>query len=415
MLGHEIVDRIEANGLERPGAAIRRVLLICPGLEPERDGVGDYSYRLAEELAKLGVECAVLALNDHLVGHEVTSEKHQPIRWLRLPSSMPSALRYARAAAFLSEWRPDWVSLQFVSYGFHDRGLPFRELRAMPRLLRGFRVHVMLHELWLGMLPPASPKQRAVGALQRLLILRLLQRLRPCVIHTSNGYSREVLAHAGLRTGIFPLLGPIPLRADADRLWLSKALSAASGVDVTGDRQDIWTFGIFGSIAAHWPVERLFTRLREIAAGGGRRVLVVSVGQAGGAAPELFARWQKQFPEIEFRVLGPRGADEISQFFHAIDFGLSPYPEALLGKSSAATAMLEHGVPVIVSWGGLQSNLSSVEAEFESLIWRDDCALESRLKHPPPRRLQHGRSAAIARSFLSALEQCNSFAIDPAA
>jgi hypothetical protein len=350
---------------------IRKILLICGGLEPALDGVGDYCRQLAAQLTDLGVECAVIALNDRMVEHDIV----------------------------------DWVSLQFVAYGFEDRGLPFGDVRALPLLLRGQRVHFMGHELWLGLLAGSSAKERLVGALQRFLVLRLVRRLEPLIIQTSTAYLRDVLARTGLEATILPLFGNIPVDVAADRTWLSRVLVAAGGPDTTIDRDAFWIFGIFGSIPAHWPVERLLDRLREIARGAKRRVLIVSAGQAGAAASHLFERWRERFPGIEFHILGPKSQSEISAFLQSIDFGLSPYPESLLGKSGAAAAMFEHGVPVIVGWGDSPSAIPATDPEFEALVWRDNGDLETRLSRPPPRHLRCDRSRDIARSFLASLER----------
>ena len=354
----------------------------------------------------LEVECAVMALNDRMVDHDiVVTTPNASLRYIRIPSSLPSTERYARAAEFLSKWQPDWVSLQFVAYGFEDRGLPFRDARALPLLLRGQRVHFMAHELWLGLLAESSAKERLVGALQRFVVLRLVRRLEPLIIQTSNAYLRDVLAGARLQATLLPLFGNIPVDVAADRTWLSRALLAAGGPDTTIDRDAFWIFGIFGSIPAHWPVEHLLDRLREIARKATRRVLIVSAGQAGAAASSLFERWRKQFPGIEFHILGPKSQSEISAFLQCIDFGLSPYPECLLGKSGAAAAMFEHGVPVIVNWGDSPSAIPAADPEFEALAWRDDGDLEAKLNRPLPRHLRRERSLDIARSLLNSLER----------
>jgi hypothetical protein len=201
------------------------------------------------------------------------------------------------------------------------------------------------------------------------------------------------------------LFGNIPVDVAADRTWLSRALLAAGGPDTTVDRHTFWIFGIFGSIPAHWPAEHLLGRLREIARKTTRRVLIVSTGRAGAAASQLFERWRKLFPGIEFHILGPKSQSEISAFLQSIDFGLSPYPECLLGKSGVAAAMFEHGVPVIVGWGDSPSAIPPADPEFEALIWRDDGDLEARLSHPPPRHLRRERSLDIARSLLNSLER----------
>jgi hypothetical protein len=382
---------------------VRKIVLICSGIEPGRDGVGDYCRRLAEECAQLGVECALVALNDRLV-REVKTEAESFGRSLRIPSALPRAQRYAQAARFLSEWRPDWISLQFVAYGFDDRGLPFVDAHALPSLLRGYRAHLMLHELWVGLLPQAGIKERLVGALQRSLVLWLVRRLQPRVIHTSHGYAQAALARAGVDSSVLPLFGNIPIVPE-DAAWADAMLSGATGTDRGIDRPAAWVFGIFGSIPEHWPVGHLFGQLEALAAKADKHPLVLSIGQAGESAHARLERWRKQFPRLEFRALGPRNRAEISQFLRAVDFGLSPYPERLLGKSGAAAAMFEHGLPVIVTWGQSPEAIPAVESEFEALVWRDDGALETRLMHPPPRRLRPERGSAIAWSFLESLGQ----------
>jgi len=41
-------------------------------------------------------------------------------------------------------------------------------------------------------------------------------------------------------------------------------------------------------------------------------------------------------------------ATTLSHLLRAADFGLAPHPWALIGKSGAAAAMLDHGLPVLV-------------------------------------------------------------------
>jgi hypothetical protein len=95
---------------------------VVSALEPVRDGVGDYTHALAQELEKQGHKYALLALNDRHVGERVLENSECPM--LRMPSSAPWLDRMRLAEQLLRDFGPDWVSLQFVCFGWHPKGLP---------------------------------------------------------------------------------------------------------------------------------------------------------------------------------------------------------------------------------------------------------------------------------------------------
>jgi hypothetical protein len=73
---------------------------------------------------------------------------------------------------------------------------------------------------------------------------------------------------------------------------------------------------------------------------------LVAVGRVGSHAPaalDVFAR-----RGVEVIVTGEQDADAISGILSRADFGIAPHPWALIGKSGAAAAMREHGIPVLV-------------------------------------------------------------------
>jgi hypothetical protein len=379
-----------------------RITLICGGLDSGRDGVGDYCRRIAGELAALGAECLVLGFNDHGVERETTESLQSSVRLIRLPARMPLRKRATRAASLLADWAPDWVSLQFVSYAFNRKGLTLAELYWLPRLLRGRRLHVMLHELWVGLGVMRSPKNIVVGTLQRWVLMMLLDRLRPLVLHTSNDYYGAELARHGVQASVLPLIGNIPVTAESADDWLADAVICNGGPDLAR-RDRFWLLGLFGSIPAGWPSDHFFARLGALARASDRRALVISAGVAGSASSPLLAAWRVKHPHIDFVALGPRSALEISQFLNSIDFGITPHPIYLLGKSGSAAAVLEHGIPLIATWGDIAPAVPSVNSEFESLIWRDDRTLADRLSSPFRRHRRPDWSSHVAKMLLSSL------------
>jgi hypothetical protein len=391
-----------------------KITLICGGLDSGRDGVGDYCRRIASELAALGAECFVIGFNDHGVERETTESSQSSVRLIRLPARMPLRKRATRAASLLADWAPDWVSLQFVSYAFNRKGLPLSELYWLPRLLRGRKLHVMLHELWVGLGVMRSPKNIIVGTLQRWVLMMLLDRLRPVVLHTSNNYYRAELARYGVEATVLTLFSNIPVTAESADEWLADAVICNDGPDIAR-RDRIWLLGLFGSIPAGWPSEHLFGRLGALARASDRHAVVISAGEAGSASCSLLAAWRAKHPNIDFAAIGPRSALEISQFLNSIDFGITPHPIYLLGKSGSAAAILEHGVPLIATWGEIAPAVPSVSPEFESLIWRDDETLAERLRSTVRHHRRPDWSSQVAKMLLSSFypDKQSQMAISP--
>lgn len=379
-------------------------MILCSGLEPGRNGVGDYCRTLAAKLVRLGIECLILALNDHFVKEEYRSDEEDGrLVLVRLPAHFSIGQKSRAIAAQIRDWRPDWISLQFVCYGFHPKGLVFKEIFWLPPLFRGHFLHVMLHELWVGRGMSASRRNVLVGVLQKRLIIRLLRRLQPRVLHTSNYFYQKMLSDCGIKAEVLPLFGSIPVSSTKDEAWLFAAIRNRDGPDLSVKRKEFWLLGLFGGISREWPAEQLYAGLLPIARSAGKSIVVLSAGHAGGNADALFSRWRALFPAINFVMLGPLPTYRISQFFNAIDVGLTSYPLYLLGKSSSTIAMMEHGLPVIASWGDIAPAIPALQQPLDDLVWRCDRQLERRLKEVTTRTCYPGRAAATVRKLLESL------------
>jgi hypothetical protein len=359
---------------------------------------------MAVELVALGVECRLLGFNDQAVESETTEDPNQSIHIVRLPARMPLGKRAARAASLLADWQPDWVSLQFVSYAFHQKGLPITGLYWLPRLVRSQKLHIMLHELWVGLGVTRSPKNTILGTLQRWVLMMLLGRLRPFIMHTSNHYYRATLARYGIKAEVLPLFSNVPVSTESADLWLADAVIRNGGPDISR-RGRFWLLGLFGSIPARWPSDHFFGRLSGLARASGRHAVVISAGAAGPHSSSLLAASGAKHPDIDFVAIGPRSTREISQFLNSMDFGITPHPVYLLGKSGSVAAMLEHGVPLIATWGDIVPAASVVNSEFESLIWRDDDILAERLRTRVGRHRRPDWSSVVAKMLLASLSR----------
>lgn len=368
-----------------------RILFLCSGLEPGRDGVGDYTRRLAAECGRQGHECLVIALNDQASGEEPGV--------LRCSRSLPWKERTEQVRQRVADFAPDWISLQFVPYGFHRKGLPWRLARHLERVIAGHRLQIMFHELWIGTATDAPLKARLVGTLQRRCILHLVQTLRPNVVHTSNPTYIGLLAQAGVAAAPLPLFGNIPVVEGMPGFprELAEAGIAASA------RKDWWLGLFFGTLHPQWEPQPFLGILLNAARKANRRVGLLAVGRLGAAGEGTWERMTREYGDaIVFVKFGEQSGERISALLQIADFGIAASPWNLIGKSGSAAAMLDHGLPVIVT---RKAELPGFEDAVDPLLHRCDGALEPKLVAGLPKRPPVNRVEQTASRFLSSLQE----------
>ncbi len=360
---------------------IKSIALICGGIEDGKDGVGDYCRRLAIEHVSQGISCYLLALNDRYVDaitETVISENGCSIFSVRIPQSFSSFDRYINAAAILKKWQPDLVNLQFVCYGFNRRGLVWRELLWVPLLLAPYRRVLMMHELWIGIGACRPLKTFILGNIQRLIVLALIRRIKPFALYTTNAFYQATLARCKLTSKVLPLFGSIPV-ASVSAAWLAQEIYQKCDIDICFERDDFWIFGVFGEISRSWPASEIFEKIATLSDDNQKSPLIIFFGRSDHVS-EFLSSWKIKFQKITFLSIGERPKNEISELFNSINFGLTSYPYEFLGKSSAAVAMLEHGVPIICSYGDYKLKIGWFCKTFEELIIAgDDPNFEYRL------------------------------------
>ena len=328
-----------------------RLLFLCGGLEPGRDGVGDYTRSLAAECVRQGHEVRLLALNDHLAArvlNEPQLAEATPVPCVRYPAARPGRERFADAAREVEAFAPDWISLQFVPYGFHPKGIPWRLARGLEKIIAGRPLQLMFHELWIGFGPGAPLKERLVGALQRRCIFDLVRRLRPRAVHTSNAAYAVLLDNGGVRAEVLPIFGNIPVVPNAP--LPAAFLEAGIPLELAERRQ--WLVGLFfGTIHPEWEPEALIEPLMRAATSEGRRVALVSAGRLGVSGEAAWERMGRAYgndgAQIRFIRCGELPPAEISALMQTADFGVAVSPWLLLDKSGSAAAMADHGLPVV--------------------------------------------------------------------
>ena len=381
-----------------------RIAFLCGSQEAGRDGVGDYTTGLAEELREQGHEVIVIGLRDRFVTKVTSTKRHVAggsVQVLRLPSALPWSECIGQARQQLDRFAPEWVSLQFVCYTFHPKGLVHGLASKLAPLLAGRKLHIMFHEIWLCRELGWGWRQRAVGALQRFFIQRFIRAARPSVRHTSNATYAALLNRSGIPVTELGLFGAIPIPSESGTAWIESQLQTALGGDYR--REAVWLFGLFGALHPQWPPEPLLTHLHRAAQAAGKRPVLLSIGRTGDAGLELWNRVAHDYAgRFAFVRLGEQPTEHVSEYLTFLDCGIATTPRSIIGKSSTVIAMLEHGLPVIVNRDDAPG-LASAVGNSEPLLLRCNDLLEKTLLSPMTKGPRVSRRPAVAQQFTQKL------------
>ena len=313
-----------------------KIVFLCGSLEPGRDGVGDYVRQLALELRHQGQQVAAIALNDQHTSEEIvlnSSLAGDKLPMLRLPACWAAHRRFQRAHQWLTEFQPAWVSLQFVPYAFHSKGLPIALGRRLTRLIQGRQVHLMMHEGWVGASTEIGLKGKLMSYLQKMVINHLIIHLRPTVIHTHLPIYRNRLQLLGWPVLPLPLFSNIPvllqLSLEADPEFFR--IGIFSQAETRGPFIDFLT-----DFTAH--LGQLHPRCQiQVLLIGGEPTKMCALG----ATLEGITSLRGQVRHTGF--LEPA---QLSIALQSCQLGLTPVPRNGLGKSGSVAAFLAHSIPV---------------------------------------------------------------------
>lgn len=318
-----------------------KILFITGSLAAGRDGVADYTLRVGHYLQELGHDVRYMAWSES----SLRGPQTQPDT-LRLPRHLPLRAKHAQAKHFLSHFVPDVISLQFVPYAFHPKGLAKNLATELKAVIGNTPLHVFIHELWVMPCMRSSIVSRLAGLLwQKNIVLGTLRALAPRVLHTSTPLYRDTLVKENLPVGeLLPLPGNIPLAR------LSK----------NTPEKNHRVIGFFGNIFSSAPLERFCNELIDLQSQTGIQLTLFSAGNLPSGVSE---RWQKLTKNFAGRLnverLGHLSPREASYYLQSLDFLASGYSPTFWQKSGTIAAARELGKPVVlISPAELPENLS---------------------------------------------------------
>lgn len=307
-----------------------KILFLCGCLEPGRDGVGDYVRCLSGELIRQGHQAAAIAVNDSLM--ETSAESLQEVDGIKLPvlrisSALSSKNRFHKAKVWAENFGPDWISLQYVPYSFHIKGLPIQLSRQLNSLIiKGRKLHIMFHETWIGQ---GSFKQTVTAFLQKKIISHLVNTLKPSLIHTHiPAYSYD-LQNLGLIVKSLPLFSNIPINVG------------------NGQADECLIIGFFSQIADSEKAFPFLTRMSKLATQENKPLEILLIGGGKNKMME-FGKSLENLDGFKEKVkyMGFLEPKELSETLQKCSLGVSTVPRHLLGKSGTVAAFIAHGVPV---------------------------------------------------------------------
>ena len=317
-----------------------KLIFICGCLQPGNDGVGDYTRRLAAALKVHGHDVYIIALNDRFIDENRYEEQAVDgitVSTLRLSFVQSYKIRFAEACQCVKLYNPDWLSLQYVPFGFSNKGLPTGFTKHLCQLTNGAKWHLMLHELWVGMEDTATAKLRVWGLGQKLLIKNMINSLKPASIHTQSKLYQAQMGKLGYTVDYLPLFSNIRN--------VYKNSSPYSAPHTPPNRARNITLVMFGTIHPTSPIEQFAADVAEYAQKNTLTVQLVIIGRSGDEQNKWAKIWADHGMGV--KLMGEQTEAAISQMLLESSIGLTTTVGAKVEKSGSVAAMFAHGLPVL--------------------------------------------------------------------
>ena len=310
----------------------RRLLFLCGSLTPGRDGVGDYTRRLAGALRERGVVVDLASVYDKGTAVEVDTPA-----LLRIPYGSGRDRRQELLRARIAAFAPDWISLQYVPYSFNNKGVPVRFAGEMRPLRNLARWHLMFHEISIDHGGWSTPKTAAISAVQRWCIRRLHRAVRPRVVHTHLPDYGRTLTRIGVENRPLPLFPNIGRPA-------TEEIAPATAQNATTN--SAFHLAFFSQMDVPPPVATYLRNLREWLTASSRDLRVSLLGGSDEKVNRVAAELRRQLPGLDVDPVGFLSPEELSRQLLRQDLGITPVLRHAVGKSGTVAAFLTHGVPV---------------------------------------------------------------------
>lgn len=345
-----------------------KILFLCGSLESSKDGVGDYTRRLAGELVRQGHIVHLIALHDHHI--PVPSENSQfdfetEIKCNRLPTDLTWNEKTLQVQKIIDNFNPQWISVQYVPHSYHSKGLPFGLWKLLNSLNVGkSKWHLMLHELWVGELKSEGIKLQCIRYLEQIILDRIIKCINPSIIHTSNHlYKSYLFYRLNFISDILPVFSNIPeINTNNNFFTLDEEIKK-----IINNRNDYFIVTNFGSYYHKWwNLTKSIPSFISLAKNNKKKLVLASLGKLSIAEKKYWKDLSLN-QSVEVLFLGIQSEQQINIWLKKYtDLSVVTTPYLLLGKSGAFQAMKLFKVPVITLYKNFNYRIPILFNESES-------------------------------------------------
>lgn len=319
-----------------------KICLLSARFPPQRCGVGDYTYFLANALARIGHEVDVLTAAGDL--DELLYPLPASVRVHRVIANWGT--RGLRALIkHIRELSPDTLLIQYTPHSFDRRGITFAVnlLPALLRVSRNTRVVTNFHELYI---PFGRSLKHNLGAVWQRSAAVLLS-VGSHAITVTTGEWEGLLAGLGIRKHI----KMIPVGSNIPQVALSEEERGHLRAEILGDSEGLLVAG-FG--ARHFrDMPAAFSALRQVK----KRRLVKFLWIGGGDPDDRHrvkieqAQRANRLSDIDVEWTGVLPHTRVSSLLLACDLMMLPFMDGVSTRRTSAVTALQHGLPLLTTQG----------------------------------------------------------------
>jgi hypothetical protein len=338
-----------------------KICILSGPYQPKRCGISDYIQLLIAEFTKLDIHCVQKSINDKFAFQETAN-------------NLPDA---------------DIYSFQFAPYFFSPNGLSGKSLQKLAKSLHNRKLHINLHEIWVGAYPKAKWKEKIWGYFQKKEIISLVETSKPKTITCSNSAALDRLKKENLKAQYLYLCGTVPFFPCGEK-----------------DTSDHLRVAFFGTLYEKFNYDRTADLLKKISISLKKDILIEVIGRR--REHEGLKKMQTAFKPFGFAttVTGELNRTQISQKIQNCQIGVSTTPFDIIGKSSATATLFEHRIPVIAfDDGDTPKEKLFVIKEFEDQLFllNDDSVTDRLIKSIRKPKKQHFDGVAYTAKEMIAL------------
>lgn len=342
-----------------------KILIICGSTEPGKDGVGDYTRILSNELYRLGMTVRLIALYDKYVSNVTVEPKlngGNDFVAVRIPVKLSVNKKIDVFRQELREFQPDFISIQFVPFSFNEKGVVAELVYLFSRIKRRpYKWSITFHELWINEQDNTKIKIFLWARAQRFFIkvfVRLLD--NPVLITTNELYASRF---GSKHVNVLPLFGNIKIFSRPDNKLQYKEDSVLRVL-------------LFGSLTTNFEeFKQQLPLVKSIKDKFFSSVTFLFVGRQVSSVEIYEKIIHSVLPDAVIEIKGQLPEEKLSITIQSVDIAISRAGADLANKSGSTIAILEHGIPVILR--GIRKKIVLADDSWINLIYYPRDIIES--------------------------------------